>query len=316
MRNVWQISGGPSNRSYVETLLRHGVGLIGPGDAGVWRPDRDDNDFEGSMVRRFASEVASGDIFLMRSGTSRIHAVGLVASDYLYLNAFDDVNGWDLQHTRRVRWFRLPQEFDFGSPVFGVNTRRFGMVSHEQVTDYAHRFINSPPTDWQQNALPPLAAEEEPLAEVPGFLQEIVAVAQDLGGHLYWDRTAFGERPAEEEIVAHLVVPFFRSLGWPQEQIAIQWRYIDVALFSKLPRTSENCQFVVEAKHLGAGVEGAVEQAMGYVEALGVRRDIVVTDGVRYRLYAAESDFAPVAYANLARLKKSAAELFLRMKRR
>jgi hypothetical protein len=316
MRNVWQISGGASNRSYVDTLLRNGVGLIGPGDAGPWRPDREDDDFEGSIVRRFASEVSLGDVFLMRSGTSRIHAVGLVASDYVYLNAFDNLNGWDLQHDRRVRWFRLPQEFDFGSPVVGANTRHFGMVSHEQVTDYAERFINSPPIDWQHSLLPPLPAEEEPLAEVPSFLQDVVAVAQDLGGHLYWDCTAFGERPTEDESVAHLVVPFFRSLGWPQEQIAIKWRYIDVALFSKLPRTPENCQFVVEAKHLGAGVEGAVEQAMGYVESPGVRRDIVVTDGVRYRLYAAEKDFAPVAYANLARLKASAAELFARLRRR
>jgi hypothetical protein len=268
------------------------------------------------MVRRFASEAALGGVFPMRSGTSRIHAVGLAASGYMYLNSLDDVNGWDLRRARRVRWFRLPREFDFGSPVFGANTRRLGMVSHGQATDYAERFINSPPTDWQHGSLPPLPVEEEPLTEVPSFLQDVVAVAQDLGGHLYWDRTAFGERPTEDEIVAHLVVPFFRSLGWPQEQIAIKWRYIDVALFSKLPRTPENCQFVVEAKHLGAGVEGAVEQAMGYVESLGVRRDIVVTDGVRYRLYAAEKDFAPVAYANLARLKASAAELFARLRRR
>ena len=110
-------------------------------------------------------------------------------------------------------------------------------------------------------------------------------------------------------------MPFFRSLGWSQEQIAIKWRYIDVALFRTLPRTPENCHLNVEAKHLGAGVEGALEQAVGYVESLGVRRDVVVTDGVRYRLYDGQREFAPLAYANLLRLKKSAAELFIRLKR-
>jgi len=42
-----------------------------------------------------------------------------------------------------------------------------------------------------------------------------------------------------------------------------------------------------------------------------------VTDGIRYRLYAkrAEQDFAPVAYANLARLKQPALDLFARLKR-
>jgi hypothetical protein len=315
MRNVWQISGGPASRSYVDVFLQYGVGLIGPGDAGAWRPDRDDEEFEGSYVRRFASEVAPGDIFLLRSGTSRIHGVGVVASDYVYLNQFDEVNGWDLQHARRVRWFRLPQDYDFGAPVFGANPRRFGGVSHPQVIDFAQRFVNSPPVDWQVAQLPSLPLEEEPLAEVPVFLQDIVAVVRDLGCHLYLDRQGFGERPSEDEIISHFIVPFFRALGWPQEQIAVKWRYIDVAIFRKLPRTPENCQLVIEAKQLGAGVEGAVEQALGYVKTLAVRRDILVSDGLRYRLYAADKEYAPVAYANLGRLKKSATELFARLKR-
>ena len=39
----------------------------------------------------------------------------------------------------------------------------------------------------------------------------------------------------------------------------------------------------------------ALEQAEGYVESLGVPRDIIVTDGIRYRMYAYENGFAPVA---------------------
>ena len=74
-------------------------------------------------------------------------------------------------------------------------------------------------------------------------------------------------------------------------------------------------EMVVEAKRLGAGVEGALEQAKGYVEALGVPRDVLVTDGVRYRLYDCKQDFAPVAYANLVRLKQSAVKLFDRIRR-
>jgi hypothetical protein len=41
-RVVWQISGGPASRAYAEVFLRHGVVLIGPGDAGAWNPERDD----------------------------------------------------------------------------------------------------------------------------------------------------------------------------------------------------------------------------------------------------------------------------------
>ena len=102
----------------------------------------------------------------------------------------------------------------------------------------------------------------------------------------------------------HFVVPFLRALGWPPERIAVKWRYIDVAVFMNLPRTAENCHLVIEAKRLGAGVEGALEQAKAYVNALGIPRDVIVTDGIRYRMYASGRGFEPVAYANLVRLKK------------
>jgi hypothetical protein len=82
-RAVWQVSAGPASRSYADMLLKYGVALIGPGDAGPWTPDRDDNEFEGGFMRRFASEVASGDVFLLRTGLATIAALGLVAGDYL-----------------------------------------------------------------------------------------------------------------------------------------------------------------------------------------------------------------------------------------
>jgi len=314
MGTLWHISGGPASRSYAEVFLRHGVGLIGPGDAGPWAPERDDDEFEGGFVRRFASEVKVGDVFLLRTGSSGICAVGIVASEYLYLNQFDEVNGWDLQHARRVRWCKLPQEHTFMTQVFGANPTRCSRTWNEEVLDYANRFLNSPPTHWQTAALSELPSEEPSLEDVPGTLQGLVAAANDLVP-LLWDRQAFGEHPSEDELIAHFVVPFLRALGWPPERIAVKWRYIDVAVFRALPRTPDNCQFVIEVKRLGAGVEGALEQAKGYVQALGTPRDVIVTDGIRYRMYSCQSDFEPVAYANLGRLKKSAAELFARMKR-
>lgn len=313
-RAVWQLSGGPASRAYSEVFLRHGVALIGPGDAGSWAPERDDEEFEGGFVRRFASELAAGDVVLLRTGLATIAAVGLVASDYLYVNAFDDVNGWDLQHARRVRWRRLPAEHAFTASPFGANPPRCSRIWNEEVVDFAERFLKSPPTDWQTGPLPELPAEEPPLDRVPDALQDIVAQAADLVP-LLQDREAFGEHPSEDELIAHFVVPFLRALGWPPERIAVQWRRIDVAVFRALPRTPENCVLVLEAKRLGAGVEGALDQAKGYVEALGLPRDVIVTDGIRYRMYAGERGFEPLAYANLIRLKQPSVDLFARMRR-
>ena len=319
--SIWQLTGTPEGRPNAELFLRHGLALIGPGDPGPWTPQRDDDEFAdavgpsgGSVVRRFASEVKVGDVVLLRTGIASIIAVGIVASEYLYLNQFDDVNGWDLQHGRRVRWYRLPQEYTFGSLVFGANPSRFSRVWTPEVLDYARRFVAAPPTGWQEAPLPQLPAEEPALDRVPAALEGIVAQAQDLAG-LFWDRQNFGDHPTEDELVAHFVVPFLRALGWPPERIAVKWRYIDVAVFAALPRTPENCRFVIEAKRLGAGVESALEQAKGYVKSLGVPRDVIVTDGIRYRMYASERAFEPLAYANLIRLKQSAAGLFDRMKR-
>jgi hypothetical protein len=313
-RTVWQISGGPPSRSYADVFLKYGVGLIGPGDAGPWKPERDDDEFEGGFVRRFASEVQVGDVFLLRTGISKISAVGIVASDYLYLDQFDDVNGWDLQHGRRVRWYQLPETYDFTSLVFGANPPRLSRVSNPEVLDYADRFLNSPPTHWQTAPLPELPPEEPLLEEIPPGLADLIGAAGDLVP-LLWDRQAFGEHPSEDEMIAHFVIPFLRALGWPPERIAVKWRHIDVAVFRELPRTPENCHFIVEAKRLGAGVEGALEQAKGYLETLGTPRDIVVTDGIRYRMYSSERELEPIAYANLVRLKRSALDLFARLQR-
>jgi hypothetical protein len=222
-RAVWQVSAGPTSRSYTTVFLKHGVALIGPGDAGPWTPEREDSEFE-------------------------------------------------------------------------------------------YRYVNSPPTNWQHAPLPALPAEEPPLGEVPSALREVVAEAHDLYP-LYWDRETFGDHPTEDELVGHLVLPLLRALGWPPERIAVKWKYIDVALFSALPRVPENCHLVIEAKRLGAGVEGALQQAQRYVDTLGVSRDVVVTDGIRYRMYANSQGYAPVAYANLVRLKESADDLFLKLKR-
>jgi hypothetical protein len=312
--SIWQIFGGLAGNAYFDICVKYGVSLLGPGDAGPWQPGRDDASFEGDTVRRFATEPQLRDVLLLRSGLSTVCAVGLVASEYQYLPQFDDVNGWDMQHGRRARWFALPQAYTFEGRPFGANAARFGRVSQPEVVDYSQRFINSPPTNWQSAAMPALLVEEPPLSNVPEQLQPIAAQAGDLAT-LYADSAAFGDLPAEDEMLAHFVVPLLRALGWQPEQIALKWRYVDVAVFRRLPRRPENCHLIIEAKRLGQSNEQALAQAQGYAISLGADCDLVVTDGLRYRLFSRSLGYAPVAYANLARLKSSALTLFERLAR-
>jgi hypothetical protein len=301
------------NRSYASVFLEYGLCLIGPGAPGLWTNERDDREFEGSHVRKFATEPEPGDIVVLREGRSRALAVGVIAGRYQYLSQFDDVNGWDLNHGRRVRWVRLNKAHDFGSPVFGAVPRRFGEVRNEEVADFATRVVNSHGQDLELVRLPELP-DEEPLAEkIPDFLEPTVSLAKQLSW-LWRDEDGFGVPPREDESIVHLVVPLLRSLGWPPEQIAVKWNDIDVAVFADLPRVSENCRLVIEAKRPDQAIEGALGQAVGYVETHGLAADVIVTDGIRYRLFTADSDYRESLYANLVHLKQTGLIVFERIK--
>ena len=308
---VWQAACVPP--LLAEVFTRSGVLLVGQGDVGEWQPVRA-GQFTGNVVARLAQEVQVGDVLLLRSGLSRLLAVGIVASAYLYLPQFDDAGGLDMQHARRVRWAVLPEPYDFSRAVFPAGST-LSLVTDPELVDYAARFINSPPDAWQQAALPSLPAEEALLETPPPLLADLVAQACDLSG-LYGDGQRFGEPPSEAELVAHFILPLLRRLGWPPELIALEWHGADLALFRTLPRRAENLCLLVEAKRPGRDVGEALAQALGYMQSFGAHCDILISDGLHYRLYAAEKRHVAAGYANLTRLKPSALPVFEKLSRK
>ncbi len=266
-------------------------------------------------MRRFASEPTIGDVILLRIGSDRVVAVGVVASNYMYLEQFDDVHGWDLQHARRVRWKVLPSPQIFPSRVFGANPQRFARVNADEVIRFANDVMAIELDAWQSAPLPTLPAPEAQWNNPPEAINALVGLAQDWSG-MVWQGQSFGQLPSEDEMLVHFVIPLFRNLGWPQELLAVKWNYIDLAVFLRLPRTPQNCCLVVEAKRLGVVAESALEQAADYAAKLQTRCDVLLTDGFRYRLYGASEGFQPVAYANLLALKKSAADFLQRLQYR
>ena len=316
-RQIWQIAAGDAGRSYVDVFLNHCVALIGPGAPGPWNPDRSDAEFEGQgWVRRFATEVQCGNVMVLRTGRDTVHAIGVVASKYEYLPQFGDVNGWELQHGRRVHWHRLAEPHIFEEPVFGTNPTRLSRVRKTEVLEFANTTLNTLPPEWNSGEIPGLPPEEEDadLDELPPELHTQICRMQALAKK-YWDGSVTNEWPQEAEVVAHLVVPLLRALGWAPENIALEWSNIDICVFSTLPREPKHCRMLIEAKRLNNPIEKALEQASRYAAEDELTADIVVTDGLRYRLYAAaERGYEQVAYANVTRLKRDALQLFWRMK--
>ena len=178
--NVWQIAGGPSDRPYADVFLKYDVGLIGPGDQGEWKPEMDEHPEFDSGVKAFATQPAVGDVVLLRLGRNRVIAIGLFASDYCYLDQFDDINGWDLQHARRVRWFEFPQVQELGPTVFGANPTKFSRSHKGEVLEFCQKVRASLPSTWATQRLANLPELEPVLDQVPLEIQSLVAEVADL----------------------------------------------------------------------------------------------------------------------------------------
>ncbi len=127
---VWQIAAGNGkNTHYAKQCLQQDVIVFGPGRYGAW-PDCEIlmraggwTATKAGIIKRFAEDITQGDIIVLRVGTQKVYGVGEVVGDYNWSELFSDVQGWDLQHFRRVRWLWHQD----GEPeVFPVYALKFG----------------------------------------------------------------------------------------------------------------------------------------------------------------------------------------------
>jgi len=326
-RRIWQVAAGDGERAYHDLLIEWDAIAIGPGEYGPW-PDcealviaaRTRN--QATIIRRFAEQMAIGDLIILRKGSSAVCAVGEVASDYLWLDDFGDIDGWDLQHVRRVRWIWKYK----GVPVpLGNNVLRFG----DSVQDACSNELQQ----WLTGLDIPKSAASRNLVTLPescqhGERREQVSLEQlteglfDLGIGLSDANTVIDrmrelemlsgwykraqDKPAENETIAYLVVPLLRALGWTPQRMAVEWNNIDLALFSRLPRNDANLAAVLEGKAMNKACLIAKEQGEGYVQAAERSRceRLIVTEGIRYAVFGkVGNSFAihPGAYINLTR---------------
>jgi hypothetical protein len=331
-RTIWQHAAGDTDRSYAETCITMDVILSGPGSSGRWpdcEPALERLNWTTKKIadlRRFAEEMKEGDIVVLRIGTSAVCAVGELVGVYGWHEEFGDVDGWDLQHVRRVRWWHgLELRNDF--PTYAM-----------KLGDTTQRLNEGPVMDWLRTLEVPEGAQARPLVdlsvlgeqdgrgnatnseEISEFLFDrgvassaISALLREIGeltriANWYAERSSV--MPSEHETVAYLVIPLMRALGWTPQRMAVEWNRIDVALFSSLPRSDETLQVVVEAKKLGYSCLSARSQAERYAESHGNCTRLIVTDGLRYGVYSrppnAAAGFGTIrSYLNLTRLRRN-----------
>lgn len=323
-KKIWQQAAGDKDRNYVELCLKWDVILNGPAYPGPW-PEcvstlKDDKWSTKKItdLKRFCEDMKDGDIVVLRLGTTDILGVGVVVGEYEWIDEFGDIDGWDLQHVRRVKWLWRNIE---KPKIFEVYTLKQGDTTQP---------LNSKKVEnWLEGLEIPKENYQRGLIEIPRLLKKSEITLDEISEYLYdkgissnsienllreideliriakWYKkfSQYG-KPSEFETVAYLVIPLLRALGWTPQKMAVEWNNVDVALFNQLPRDDQNLTVVVEAKKIDNSCLSAFSQAEQYAKGKTVCERLIVTDGLRYGVYFKEKEqFNLKAYMNLTLLK-------------
>jgi hypothetical protein len=323
---IWQQASGDTDRNYSDLCIKLGVILNGPGKEGRFPDCVDALRANGiswkkiSDLRRFSEWMKDGDLVVLRLGTAKVLAVGQIVGQYEWHDEFGDVDGWNIQHVRRVRWLwsepSSPKEFDSFCLKMGDTTQKLNP---------------GPVTKWLSSLAIPGSAYSRPLAELPSLEKrngiDVEEISEFLFDHgvasisiknlvdeideltriaKWYQRSA--NTPSEHETVAYLIVPLLRALGWTPQRMAVEWNHVDVALFEQLPREDKSLRVVVEAKKMDNACLAAKRQAMSYAGGKTGCKRLIVTDGLRYGVYVrheTKETFRLHAYLNLTRLRRN-----------
>ncbi len=332
-KRIWQVAAGDTNRNYADLCLKWDVILNGPGSAGKWpscakilSAEWKTSARKVTDLKRFCEEIKEGDIVVLRIGTTDVFGVGITVGGYEWSSEFGDVDGWDLHHVRRVRWLwkapqdpRYPKRFDTYTMKLGDTVQS---LDSQVVLDWITQLEISPSEfNRKLENLPPSNEDPHPgtvtIDEISDYLfdngmasDSILSLVDEIGELIRiakWYQRAID--PSESETIAYLTIPLLRALGWTPQKMAIEWKKVDIALFSHLPRYDENLAVVVEAKQKNSACLSSRSQAQDYAVKKGREgcRRLIVTDGLRYGVYVRQGlqfPSEPQAYLNLTRMRR------------
>ena len=306
----WQVAAGDGTRDYATVFTRFGVLLTGPGTDGPY--DARDRPYQRwSFVRKTAEVLQDGDLVALKRASGKrwqILAVGQVVGDYEWVENFEDVDGWDLQHARRIAW-RLPS-----SPTFArLRQGTLARVANRSAQDTILATWEAG-TDVLPETIPPLPEilHDDVLIEMLIDDGLRVSAAEEVARTLRRVRRLAGwyvrkgRDVSEHETRSFIVVPLLLALGWPEQQIKVEWKKLDLALFDRpYGQSGSEMVVIVETKRIHEGLWWAERQAQGYAKTYPTCRKLVVTNGITYKLLSRPSDsWMHTASMNLTRLRR------------
>ncbi len=297
--NYWQIAAGEGARDYSDVFLQYGVVLMGSGHPGSFLEYPENYKGHKGWERKIvalAEGIKTDDVVILKRGhgsTGRIVAAGLVTGDYQWLPQFDDVEGWDIQHGRRITWFKNPDPIYVDglargtiSRVYKRNPRKAAdsLLEGERVVASG---IPQPANDISEEDLVGSLIENglRP-ADAEAVIRAIFHVRRLASWYL-----ANGQDLSEHEIRTFLIIPILLALGWSEQRIKIEWRHTDVSLFRdvfKKDVKSASPRIIMETKRMGTGLGHAESQVERYAKDFPECDMLVASSGERYQLYTRE----------------------------
>lgn len=300
--NYWQVAAGERARDYSDVFLRYGVILMGAGNPGSFLEHPESYKGHKGWQRKIvtlAENMKPDDIVILKKGhgaKGRVLAAGRITSSYEWFEPFDDVEGWDLRHGRRVEWVKPV------SPILvdGLARGTISRVFKGNPKNAAERLLNEgegAPVEKEDIPPPANSISEEHLvgslienglrpADAEAVIRAIWHVRRLAGWYLFHGRDL-----SEHEIRTFLIVPILLALGWSEQRIKIEWNHTDISLFSdvfKKGAKTVDPRVILESKRMGMGLEHAERQVQRYAKEFPDCDTLVTSSGARYLLYQKE----------------------------
>ena len=326
-RHYWQQGGGDGDRNYIDVCINFEVILNGPGYAGPLNDDSINTMLEDGISkmsiadrRRFAFDMQDGDIVALKLGLQKIYAIGVIVGGYIWSDLFSDVDGWDIQHVRRVKWIWVADKGEDGKfepKNFGKNVLKQGTtlkLDNPEVLSWIESLNLDLDKEYTVQNLPPDEPNKVQIEAISEYLfakgtssnsiERLVSVIDDLQMIAKWYNSA--DKVSEFETESYLVIPLLRALGWTPQKMAVEWNKVDIAIFNRLPRTADTLVAVVEAKKKGNSCLNAYSQAYNYAKDKMNCNRLIVSDGLRYGIFIKQDNqYKLHAYMNITDFRRN-----------
>ena len=310
--NIWQVKAGDGKRDYSDVFLQFGVMLIGPGtESSDYRKNK--HKYKNHRpLRQFADEASENDLVVLNVpwGTKwAAKAVGKIRSAYSFEPVFSEVEYFELQHCRRIEWKELTRV----TPIRGLGRGGsfFSHVNNEEARKEVERLweegkLNEPdkiPLDPEEissdELIDSLTAKGLPREKAKHIAVETQRLKDLANWYYHNDDYDVGEHEAR----TFLVVPLIKSLGWDEKHVKIEWEHKDVVLFDKPYSPRSKPLILIESKRLWDALgDDPEQQAKKYTESNRTCDRLVITDGIRYKLFTKPTRFGKWVFSHYLNL--------------